>query len=76
MRDRSGQGRMFRSELLPPCLKKTNRLEVLVRWLYLKRVSTNDFDAALKTLLGGSVKGLSASTISRFKRVREAEYAK
>ena len=74
-RDRSGQGRKFRSELLPPYLKKTNRLEALVPWLYLKGVSTNDFDAALKALFGGSVKGLSANTISRLKKVWEAQYA-
>ena len=35
-RDRSGAGRCFRSELLPPYLKKTRRVEAVVPWLYLK----------------------------------------
>jgi len=74
-RDRAGEGRCFRSELLPPYLKKAKRLEAVLPWLYLKGVSTNDFDEALKALFGESVKGLSASTITRLKRAWEAEYA-
>ena len=74
-RDRGGEGRCFRSELLPPYLKKTRRLEAVIPWLYLKGVSTNDFDEALQALFGESVKGLSPATISRLKRGWEAEYA-
>ncbi len=33
-RDRSGQGRCFRSLILPPYLKKTRRLEAVLPWLY------------------------------------------
>ena len=32
-RDRSGAGRCFRSELLPPYLKKTRRVEAVIPWL-------------------------------------------
>ncbi|HSS63209.1 MAG TPA: IS256 family transposase [Gammaproteobacteria bacterium] len=74
-RDRAGEGRCFRSELLPPYLKKTRRLEAVIPWLYLKGVSTNDVDEALRALFGDSVKGLSPSTIARLKRGWEAEYA-
>jgi len=74
-RDRAGDGRCFRSELLPPYLKKAKRLEAVLPWLYLKGVSTNDFDEALKALFGESVRGLSPSTITRLKRAWEAEYA-
>jgi transposase-like protein len=74
-RDRAGDGRCFRSELLPPYLKKAKRLEAVLPWLYLKGVSTNDFDEALKALFGESVKGLSPATIVRLKRGWEAEYA-
>jgi transposase-like protein len=74
-RDRAGEGRCFRSALLPPYLKKTKRLDAVIPWLYLKGVSTNDFDEALKALFGKGVKGLSASTISRLKQGWEAEYA-
>lgn len=74
-RDRAGEGRCFRSELLPPYLKKTRRLEAVIPWLYLKGVSTNDFDEALKALFGESVKGLSPATIGRLKQSWEAEYS-
>ena len=74
-RDRRREGRCFRSELLPPYLKKARRVEAVLPWLYLKGVSTNDFDEALRALFGESVKGLSAGTITRLKRVWEAEYA-
>lgn len=73
-RDRAGLGRRFTSALLPPYLKKTQRLEAVLPWLYLKGVSTNDFDEALQALFGESVKGLSASTISRLKTGWEDEY--
>ena len=74
-RDRGGEGRCFRSQLLPPYLKKTRRLEAVIPWLYLKGVSTNDFDEALEALFGESVRGLSPTTISRLKRGWESEYA-
>src|SRR5690606_31305237 len=74
-RDRAGEGRCFRSELLPPYLNKAKRLEAVLPWLYLKGVSTNDFDEALTALFGESVKGLSPTTIGRLKRSWEAEYA-
>lgn len=74
-RDRASEGRCFRSELLPPYLKKAKRLEAVLPWLYLKGVSTNDFDEALKALFGESVKGLSPATITRLKRGWEAQYA-
>ena len=74
-RDRSGAGRCFRSELLPPYLKKTRRVEAVIPWLYLKGISTNDFGEALRALFGESVKGLSAATIARLKGGWELEYA-
>jgi transposase-like protein len=73
-RDRSGQGRWFRSLILPPYLKKTRRLEAVLPWLYLKGVSTNDFDEALTALFGESVRGLSPSTIGRLKSIWGKDY--
>jgi len=73
-RDRAGQGRCFRSLVLPPYLKKTRRLEAVLPWLYLKGVSTNDFDEALTALFGESARGLSPSTISRLKSVWQKDY--
>lgn len=74
-RDRSGAGRRFRSELLPPYLRKTRRVEAVIPWLYLKGVSTNDFGEALTALFGESVGGLSPASVSRLKEGWEREYA-
>lgn len=74
-RDRGGAGRCFRSELLPPYLKKTRRLDAVIPRLYLKGISTNDFDEALRALFGESVRGLSPATVTRLKQGWEAEYA-
>ena len=74
-RDRSGSGRCFRSELLPPYLKKTNHVEAVIPWLYLKGVSTNDFGEALRALFGESVGGLSPASITRLKEGWDREYA-
>jgi hypothetical protein len=42
-------------------------LEVLIPILYLKGISTGDFEEALIALLGKDAGGLSASTIGRLK---------
>lgn len=67
VRDRSGSGIQFRSQLLPPYLKRTKKLEALLPWLYLKGISTGDYTEALAPLLGENAQGLSANTISRLK---------
>jgi putative transposase len=64
----------FTSAVLPPYLRKTNSLEDLVPWLYLKGVSTGDFTDALKALLGPDAPGLSATTVTRLKAAWEADY--
>ncbi len=68
-RDKSGQGIHFRSDLLPPYIKRTKSLETLLPWLYLKGISTGDFSEALASLLGDDAKGISAGTISRLKQI-------
>ena len=72
-RDRSGQGIHFRSELLPPYIKRSKSVETVLPWLYLKGISTGDFSEALADLLGEDAKGLSAGTISRLKQVWNQE---
>lgn len=67
VRDRSGDGVKFTSNLLPPYLKRTKSIEELLPWLYLKGLSTGDYSEALWALLGKNAKGLSANTISRLK---------
>jgi len=67
VRDRSGSGIKFNSSLLPPYLKRSQSVEELLPWFYLKGVSIGDFSEALASLLGSQAKGLSVSTISRLK---------
>lgn len=68
VRDRSGGGAVFRSQLLPPYLKRARSVEELIPWLYLKGVSTGDYQEALSALLGDQARGLSANTIGRLKQ--------
>jgi putative transposase len=74
IRDKSGQRIKFNSALLPPYLRKTRRVEEVLPWLYLKGISSGDFQEALHALLGTEGKGLSASTISRLKGIWEQEH--
>ncbi|MCG5520325.1 IS256 family transposase, partial [Ectothiorhodospira sp. 9905] len=74
VRDRSGGGACFNSSLLPPYLKRARSVEELIPWLYLKGVSTGDYQEALKALLGEKAKGLSANTVSRLKKQWEDEH--
>ena len=64
----------FSSKILPPYLRKTKSLEELIPWLYLKGVSTGDFNEALAALLGPNCPGLSASTVTRLKTCWEGEF--
>jgi len=64
----------FSSTILPRFLRRTPTLEGALATLYLKGVSTNDFPTALAAILGDGAKGMSATTISRLKRVWEGEY--
>lgn len=67
VRDRSGSGVKFNSALLPPYLKRAKSVDELIPWLYLRGISTGDFQEALGALVGEQAKGLSANTISRLK---------
>ena len=64
----------FSSKILPPYLRKTKSLEELIPWLYLKGISTGDFQEALQALVGPECPGLSATTITRLKSVWQEEY--
>jgi putative transposase len=76
VRDRrpAGEAEKFTSKILPPYLRKTKSIEELIPWLYLKGISTGDFSEALAALLGENAKGLSATTVTRLKKVWEEEY--
>jgi putative transposase len=78
VRDRVGEGSeriRFSSAILPPYARRSKSLEVLIPILYLKGVSTGDFDGALVALLGKDA-GLSASTVGRLKVGWSEEHAR
>ena len=55
----------FTSAVLPAYLRRTRNVEELLPWLYLKGISTGQFEDALTVLLGPDAPGLSAATIRR-----------
>ena len=61
--------------ILPPYARRTKSLEVLIPILYLKGISTGDFEEALAALVGKDAPGLSASTIARLKEGWSEEQA-
>jgi transposase-like protein len=69
-----GKRAKFSSQILPPYLRKTKSVEELITWLYLKGISTGDFNEALAALLGPDAKGLSATTVTRLKGIWQEEY--
>jgi len=55
----------FTSKILPPYLRRSKTMDELLPWLYLRGISTGDFQQALEALVGPDAKGLSAATITR-----------
>lgn len=70
----AGEREQFTSKILPPYLRKTKSVDELLPWLYLKGISTSDFNEALQSLLGADCPGLSASTITRLVQQWQQEY--
>ncbi len=78
-RDRVGEGTeriRFSSAILPPYARRSKTLEVLIPILYLKGISTGQFEEALVALLGKDAGGLSASTVSRLKEAWSQEHVR
>jgi putative transposase len=63
----------FSSTILPRFLRRTPTLEGALATLYLEGISTNDPPTASAAILGQAASGLSATTITRLKRVWEQE---
>ena len=63
-RDRRGQsddaGVTFTSKILPPYVRRSKTMEELLPWLYLRGISTGDFQQALEALVGPDAMGLSS----------------
>jgi transposase-like protein len=64
----------FTSAVLPAYLRRTRNIEELLPWLYLKGVSTGQFDEALTALLGPEAPGLSATTVRRLTEAWQEEH--
>ena len=64
----------FTSRILPPYMRRSPRLNEALPILYLRGLSTGDFEEAIPVLLGADAAGFSATTITRLLRVWQEEY--
>ena len=75
--DEAGAERIrFTSAILPRWARRTRSLDALLPVLYLRGISTGDFQEALAALLGKEAPNLSPSVIARLKGEWEADYAR
>ncbi|NPT39378.1 IS256 family transposase [Paraburkholderia xenovorans] len=75
VRDRSGSGVKFNSNIVPPYIRKSPRVSAALPWLYLRDVSTGNMSEALSVLLGEEAKSLSPTVVSRLKAQWAEEHA-
>jgi transposase-like protein len=71
--DENGVRFRFTSKILPPYLRKTQAIEDLIPWLYLKGISTGEMSDAL-VHLGFDGSGLSASSVVRMTESWQHDY--
>src|SRR4029079_2512509 len=64
----------FTSSILPKWARRTKSLDALLPILYLRGVSTGDFQEALAALLGKDAPNLSPAVITRLTAEWQAEY--
>lgn len=77
IRDRGADGEdriRFTSALLPLWARRTKSLDALLPVLYLRGLSTGDFQEALSALLGKDAPNLSPSVVSRLTGEWQGEY--
>jgi putative transposase len=72
--EEAGERITFTSAILPRWARRTRSLEALLPVLYLRGISTGDFQEALAALLGREAPNLSPSVIGRLKEDWQAEY--
>jgi hypothetical protein len=68
------EGRRFTSAILPPWARRSPKVTEVLPVLYLRGISTKDFEPALAEFFGSEA-GLSASTIQRLTREWSQEWA-
>ena len=64
----------FSAAILPPYLRRSKTIDDLIPWLYLKGISTGDFQEALQSLLGIDAKGIGPNVVVRLKEKWGGEY--
>ena len=64
----------FTSSILPKWARRTKSLDALLPILYLRGISTGDFQEALSTLLGKDAPNLSPAVITRLTAEWQADY--
>ncbi len=72
--EEAGERITFTSALLPRWARRTRSLDALLPVLYLRGISTGDFQDALAALLGRDAPNLSPSVIGRLKEGWQADY--
>lgn len=63
--DENGERQRFSSKILPAYARRSPKVTDVLPVLYLRGLSTGDFQPALRDLLGEDASGLSSSSISR-----------
>lgn len=72
--DAQGHRQRFTSRILPPYMRRSPKVAEVLPVLYLRGLSTGDFQEALPILLGKDAAGLSPTNIARLTTVWEQEY--
>lgn len=76
VRDRASKERdrlLFLPTVAPKYMRRSKSLDAFIPWLYLKGVSSGDFQAALSAFLGADAPNLSGDTVLRLRKVWQAE---
>lgn len=76
VRDRadSDEPIVFESNLIPKYMRRTVTIDLMLPILYLKGISTNDFQDALAPMLGENAKSISPGVISSLKKAWYSEF--
>jgi transposase-like protein len=69
-----GSRRCFRSQILPPYMRRSPKVAEVFPILHLRGLSTGDFKEALGALLGEEASGLSPTAITRLTAAWQEEY--
>jgi transposase-like protein len=69
-----GSRHRFRSQILPPYMRRSPKVAEVLPILYLRGLSTGDFKEGLAALLGEDAAGLSPTAITRLTSAWQADY--